>query len=37
MDKFEVAQVLREMALLIELTDENPKKSIAYRKSSKFD
>lgn len=34
MDKYEVAQILREMALLIELTDENPKKSIAYRKAA---
>lgn len=34
MDKYEVAQILREMALLIELTDENPKKSIAYRRAA---
>jgi DNA polymerase (family 10) len=34
MDKYEVAQVFREMALLIELTDENPKKSIAYRRAA---
>jgi DNA polymerase (family 10) len=34
MDKYEVAQILREMAFLIELTDENPKKSIAYRKAA---
>lgn len=34
MDKYEVAQILREMAFLIELTDGNPKKSIAYRKAA---
>lgn len=34
MDKYEVAQVLREMAFYIELIDENPKKSIAYRKAA---
>lgn len=34
MDKYEAAQILREMALLIELTDEKPKKSIAYRRAA---
>lgn len=34
MDQYEVAQILREMGLFIELIDENPKKSIAYRKAA---
>lgn len=34
MDKYEVAQILREMAFFIELIDENPKKSIAYRRAA---
>ncbi|MBA3238368.1 MAG: PHP domain-containing protein [Parachlamydiaceae bacterium] len=34
MDKYEVAQVLRDVASLVELVDENPKKSIAYRRAA---
>ncbi len=33
-DKYEVSQILREMAFFIELLDENPKKSIAYRRAA---
>ncbi|MBA2727560.1 MAG: PHP domain-containing protein, partial [Parachlamydiaceae bacterium] len=34
MDKFEVAQILREIGMLVELTDINPKKGLAYRKAA---
>lgn len=34
MDKQEIAQVFREIALLIELSDPNPKKAITYRKAA---
>lgn len=35
MDKFAVAQILREIGLVLELVDENPSKSFAYRRASK--
>lgn len=35
MDKYEVAQILREIGTLIELTDANPKKGISYRKAAR--
>lgn len=34
MDKYAIAQVLREIATVIEITDENPKKALAYRRAS---
>lgn len=34
MDKYGVAQILREMGSLIELIDENPQKSFAYRRAA---
>lgn len=34
MDQFEVAQILREIGTIIELTDDQPKKGIAYRRAA---
>lgn len=34
MDKYEVAQILREIGMIIELIDANPKKGLAYRKAA---
>lgn len=34
MDKYEIAHTFREIALLLELTDPNPKKAITYRKAA---
>ncbi len=34
MDKYQIAHILREIATLIELEDDNPKKAIAYRKAA---
>jgi DNA polymerase (family 10) len=34
MDKYEVAQILREMAVLIEIIDENPRKAISYKRAA---
>lgn len=34
MDKYAVAQILREIGMVIELTDDNPKKGIAYRRAA---
>lgn len=34
MDQFEIAQILREIGILLELTDENPKKGIAYKRAA---
>lgn len=31
MDKYAIAQILREIGFVIEITDENPKKALAYR------
>ena len=35
MDKYAIAQILREIGLVIELTDENSSKNFAYRRASK--
>lgn len=35
MDKYNIAQILREMGTAIELTDPNPKKGIAYRRAAR--
>ena len=34
MDKYEIAQVLREIGMLVELTEPNPKKGIAYQRAA---
>lgn len=34
MDKYAIAQILREIAAVIEITDENPKKALAYRRAA---
>lgn len=34
MDKYEIAQILREIGTILELIDPNPKKGIAYRKAA---
>lgn len=34
MDKYEVAQILREIGIILELTDPNPKKGLAYRRAA---
>ncbi|MBA3721670.1 MAG: hypothetical protein H0W88_04645 [Parachlamydiaceae bacterium] len=34
MDKYEVAQILREIGMIVELVDENPKKGIAYKRAA---
>lgn len=36
MDQYEIAQVLREMGIALELTDPNPKKGIAYFRAAKI-
>jgi DNA polymerase (family 10) len=35
MDKYEIAQILRELGIIIELIDVNPKKSIAYYRAAR--
>lgn len=34
MDKYEIAQVLKEIGLMVELLDLNPKKGLAYRRAA---
>lgn len=34
MDKYAIAQILREIGQVIELVDENPSKSFGYRRAS---